>query len=100
MRRRLLCAKRMRNWECRREVVGHLTAMPQIVPDPLEVSRTLVVPVGSLRKPGVHGTTMREWRGTMREVHHYDVAGDQIWGATARILYNLLQVWSGETSVS
>lgn len=80
-------------------VVGHLDAMPQIVPDPLEVARTLIVPVGALRQPGAHGTTMREWRGTMREVHHFDIGGDQIWGATARILYNLFQVWSGEASV-
>ena len=81
-------------------VVGHIATMPEIVPDPLEVARMLVVPVGRLREPGVHGTTIREWRGTMREVHRFDVSGDQIWGATARILYNLLQVWSGDASIT
>ena len=79
-------------------IVGHLPKMPAIVPDPLEVARTLVVPMDELRRPEVHGTIMREWRGSMREVHYFDVSGGKIWGATARILYNLLQVWSGEAT--
>jgi 8-oxo-dGTP pyrophosphatase MutT (NUDIX family) len=79
-------------------IVGHLAAMPTIVPDPLEVARPVIVSVNELRRPGVHGTELREWRGSQREVHYYDVAGGRIWGATARILHNLLEVWSGEMS--
>lgn len=78
-------------------IVGHLTSLPPIVPDPLEVARTLIVPMSELWRPEVHGTRRGLW-GTTREVHYFNVSGGQIWGATARILYNLLQVWTGEAS--
>ena len=79
-------------------IVGHVAVLPAIVPDPLEVARTLIVPLNELSRPELHGTLLRDWRGTMREVHYFNVSGGQIWGATARILYNLLQVWRGEQS--
>ncbi|MBV8082778.1 MAG: CoA pyrophosphatase [Candidatus Eremiobacteraeota bacterium] len=77
-------------------VVGHLDALPALVPDPLEVARPVVVPLRDVMKPGAEGVEWRQWRGTRRQIYYYPVAGGRIWGATARILHNLLTVWSGQ----
>ncbi|MBV8171983.1 MAG: CoA pyrophosphatase [Candidatus Eremiobacteraeota bacterium] len=74
-------------------VVGHLTHLPALVPDPLEVARPVVVALAELMKPGVEGVEWREWRGVQRKIYYYPVAGGRIWGATARIVHNLLAVW-------
>jgi 8-oxo-dGTP pyrophosphatase MutT (NUDIX family) len=74
-------------------VVGHLPRVPTLVPDPLEVARPVIVPLADLLKPGVEGIEWREWRGTQRKIYYYPVAGGRIWGATARILHNLLAIW-------
>ena len=74
-------------------VVGHLPRVPALVPDPLEVARPVIVPLADLVKPGVEGIEWREWRGTQRKIYYYPVAGGRIWGATARILHNLLAIW-------
>lgn len=81
-------------------VVGHLPQMPQLVLDPLEVARPVIPTLDELRKPGAHGVEWRSWRGSRRQIHYYQVAGGRIWGATGRILYNLLAVWSGEAVIS
>lgn len=81
-------------------VVGHIAALPQLVLDPLEVAKPLIVALRDLRKPGVEGVEWREWRGTRRKIYYYPVAGGRIWGATARILHDLLTVWSGEAVTS
>jgi len=74
-------------------VVGHLPRVPALVPDPLEVARPVIVPLADLTKPGVEGIEWREWRGTQRKIYYYPVADGRIWGATARILHNLLTIW-------
>jgi hypothetical protein len=57
------------------------------------VARPVIVPLADLLKPGVEGIEWREWRGTQRKIYYYPVAGGRIWGATARILHNLLAIW-------
>jgi 8-oxo-dGTP pyrophosphatase MutT (NUDIX family) len=81
-------------------VVGHLDRMPQLVLDPLEVARPVIPSVEELRRPGVAGVEWREWRGTRREIYYYRVEGGRIWGATGRILHNLLALWFEEAAVS
>jgi len=51
------------------------------------------VALAELMKPGVEGVEWREWRGVQRKIYYYPVAGGRIWGATARIVHNLLAVW-------
>jgi 8-oxo-dGTP pyrophosphatase MutT (NUDIX family) len=80
-------------------VVGHLDAMPRLVPDPLEVARPVIVALRDLTKPGAEGVEWREWRGVKRQIYYYPVAGGRIWGATGRILHNLLNVWSEEAVI-
>jgi 8-oxo-dGTP pyrophosphatase MutT (NUDIX family) len=62
-------------------------------PHPGEVERILFVPLGDLARPGAHRTEHHEAYGRVHEVHFFDVGGETIWGATARILSRLLQVW-------
>ncbi len=63
------------------------------VPAPGEVEEILDVPLRALARPGVHRTEQREAYGVLHEVHFFDVGGDTIWGATARVLNELLSVW-------
>ncbi|HTP50393.1 MAG TPA: CoA pyrophosphatase [Anaeromyxobacteraceae bacterium] len=63
------------------------------VAHPGEVAETLEVPVALLERPGAHRTAMREAHGMSHEVHFYTLGKDSIWGATARVLFELLSVW-------
>ena len=81
-------------------IVGHLAQMPQLVLDPLEVARPVIPSIEELRKPGAHGVEWREWRGGRRQIYYYHVEGGRIWGATGRILHNLLSLWTEEAVVS
>jgi 8-oxo-dGTP pyrophosphatase MutT (NUDIX family) len=81
-------------------VVGHLARMPRLVLDPLEVARPVIPSLDELRKPGAEGVEWRSWRGIKRQIYYYHVEGGRIWGATGRILHNLLAVWAGEAVIS
>lgn len=60
---------------------------------PEEVERIAFLPLPALVAPGVHRTEVREAWGLRHEVHVYDCAGIRVWGATARILTQLLGAW-------
>jgi 8-oxo-dGTP pyrophosphatase MutT (NUDIX family) len=63
-------------------------------PHPGEVETILYVPISHLLRPGVHHTEEREVYGVRHEVHFYDLPAVTIWGATARVLDQLLALWS------
>jgi len=54
----------------------------------------LEIPVSDLLVPGLRRTEKWFYRGAERDVYFYDVGNHTIWGATARILSNLLSVIS------
>lgn len=60
---------------------------------PREVEAIWHVPIPALLAPGVHRTERRVAYGMDVDVHYYEVEGRTIWGATARILSELLAVW-------
>jgi 8-oxo-dGTP pyrophosphatase MutT (NUDIX family) len=60
---------------------------------PGEVEAILNVPLPALLAPGVHRTERRVAYGLTVDVHYYDVEGRTIWGATARVLHELLGIW-------
>ena len=62
-------------------------------PAPNEVKSLLLVPVDRLRDPSVHHADDRMLDGKPFPIHYYTVGEDVIWGATARILYQLLTMW-------
>ena len=61
---------------------------------PREVEAIWHVPIPALLAPGVHRTQRHGFYGLDVEIHFYEVEGRTIWGATARVLHELLEIWS------
>jgi 8-oxo-dGTP pyrophosphatase MutT (NUDIX family) len=73
--------------------VGVLPGYPDLVPEEGEVAAILHVPLAELVADGVY----REERWTFgdrvdRPMHFFELVGDTVWGATARMLRQLLLV--------
>jgi 8-oxo-dGTP pyrophosphatase MutT (NUDIX family) len=60
---------------------------------PREVEAIWHVPLPALLAPGIHRIERRLAYGLEVDVHYYDVEGRTIWGATARVLSELLGIW-------
>lgn len=60
---------------------------------PREVEAIWHVPLPALMAPGIHRTERRVAYGLDVDVHYYEVEGRTIWGATARVLSELLGIW-------
>ncbi len=58
-----------------------------------EVDEILHVPFAALIRPGVHRVVSREAYGMNLDIHFFAVGGETLWGATARIVWELLGVW-------
>lgn len=73
--------------------VGRLATWPlPLVPDPGEVAQILTVPVARLLEPGVLRVA---GSATGRVINFFAVGEEVIWGATARILRQLLELATG-----
>jgi 8-oxo-dGTP pyrophosphatase MutT (NUDIX family) len=66
------------------------------VAQPSEVAGLVELSVADLLAPGVHRIETREVFGTVHEVHAFEVAGEMVFGASARILHEFLTVWRSE----
>jgi 8-oxo-dGTP pyrophosphatase MutT (NUDIX family) len=70
--------------------VGFLAVSPTLAPNPAEVVRVLEVPLSEL----LHDSHYHEerWDGFQRDmsVYFFELADETVWGATARILTDLL----------
>jgi 8-oxo-dGTP pyrophosphatase MutT (NUDIX family) len=75
-------------------VVGLVESRPTFKPAEWEVARILEVPVTTLHDPAVvkRQTRTREFGGQSVEIEvpYFDVAGEQVWGATAMVLSEFL----------
>ncbi|HEY6100420.1 MAG TPA: CoA pyrophosphatase [Anaeromyxobacter sp.] len=60
---------------------------------PGEVEEILHVQLAPLLSPGVHRVEPREAYGMSLDVHYFTIGEDVLWGATARIVWELLGVW-------
>lgn len=76
-------------------VVGTLTARPQMHPAVAEVDRILTVPLVALLDADVY----REERWGLppldRQMHFFELPDETVWGATGRILLQLLLIATG-----
>jgi len=63
------------------------------VAEPNEVEEILHVPLAPLLSPERHRVEPREAYGMNLDVHYFTVGEDVLWGATARILWELLGIW-------
>jgi 8-oxo-dGTP pyrophosphatase MutT (NUDIX family) len=81
--------------------VGVLPARPtRLEPNPGEVEAIIMVSLEELLDDEVFRTELWEWQEQTglvgeRPVHFFDLYGDTIWGATARMLVNLLSIVTG-----
>jgi 8-oxo-dGTP pyrophosphatase MutT (NUDIX family) len=77
-------------------VVGLIETRPVFHRDEWEVARILEVPLSVFGEPGVvkRRTRMREFGGQTVEIEvpYFDIDGEQVWGATAMVLSELLAV--------
>ena len=77
-------------------VVGIVTRQVAFRPDGREIERVIEVPLRTLRDPAIFRTELWERGGEEHQVHFFDVSvEDVIWGATARILKQFLDIVDG-----
>jgi 8-oxo-dGTP pyrophosphatase MutT (NUDIX family) len=73
-------------------LVAHLTHQPELVPHDAEVDRILWVPLAELARPD---TFREEWWGTpplVRPMYFFELDDETVWGATGRMLFELLSL--------
>ena len=71
--------------------VGLLAAPPQLRPDPREVDLAFAIAISELLDPGVYREESWELWGAWRPMAFFELPGETVWGATARILANFLR---------
>lgn len=70
--------------------VGVLAQRPALQANPEEVERVFDVALAELLADGLHRTEMWGLPPAELEIQFFDLPGDTVWGATARILVDLL----------
>lgn len=73
-------------------VVGRVDGPPPTMPADREVDQILCRPLAELADPARLHMERRSFRGRDVEVPFIDLPGHQVWGATARILLDLLRL--------
>jgi len=80
-------------------VVGMFPANYTLTVNESEIERIIEVPLSHFGKPGVFRTEDWQWQGKRRAMYFYMHGEDEIWGLTARILKQFLDVLRGEENV-
>jgi len=76
---------------CITPVVAKIAAEAQLYPAPDEVAEVFEVPLAFLLEPANLRRYTMEFRGHQRPMVEFIHGGHRIWGATAAMLFNLLQ---------
>jgi NTP pyrophosphohydrolases including oxidative damage repair enzymes len=76
---------------CVTPVVAKIAVEAQLYPAPDEVAEVFEVPLAFLLEPANLRRYTMEFRGHQRPMVEFIHGGHRIWGATAAMLYNLLQ---------
>src|SRR5262249_10362102 len=79
--------------------VGALPFPFETKASPEEIAEVFAIPVAAFTHPGLVEERRVRLDGRERMLRIYHVGGRQIWGATARILQNLLQRLGRETTL-
>ena len=74
--------------------VGAIPSDIAYQPSALEIDEVIEVPLAHLRQPAIHRVEQRPYGGRVYDVYFYEYGTHVIWGATAYILKNLLQLIS------
>jgi len=73
-------------------VIGYIENIPSFHPDSKEVDYVIEVVIDELLKPGNVKCSDMEIRSENIRVPYYDISGEQIWGATAMILSEFIEI--------
>jgi 8-oxo-dGTP pyrophosphatase MutT (NUDIX family) len=73
-----------------RPFVGLLRERPEVRPSPIEIDRVLWTTLSALAAPGAHRLERVESGGWSVETYVFRVEGVVVWGATARMLVDLV----------
>jgi 8-oxo-dGTP pyrophosphatase MutT (NUDIX family) len=76
-------------------VVGLFPSNYQLIVNDQEIERIIEVPLSHFGKPGVFRVEDWQWQGARRAMYFYIHGEDEIWGLTARILKQFLDIMSG-----
>lgn len=77
-------------------VVGRLRGRPALVPAEVEVDAVLHVPLSELLDPAIYREEVWPLRPD-RPIHFFELERDTLWGATALMLRNLLELVTAGT---
>jgi 8-oxo-dGTP pyrophosphatase MutT (NUDIX family) len=71
-------------------VVSRLDHRPELAPQTMEADRVMWIPISDLTRPGTY--RLERWgRAPLdRPLHFFELDDETVWGATARMLYDLL----------
>jgi 8-oxo-dGTP pyrophosphatase MutT (NUDIX family) len=78
-------------------VVGTVAAPPVLRPAAAEVDRILWVPLADLARADTFREEIWSFDGQLRPIFFFELDDETIWGATARMLHQLLRVALGLT---
>lgn len=72
--------------------VGLLDKRPSLTVSEAEVDGVLHVPLAELLDPSIYRQELWSFRGQTASITFFELEGDTLWGATARMVRNLLEV--------
>jgi len=75
--------------------VGLIQSRPSLAPHPREVDRIIEVPLAQLLDNETYREELWVWDATERSVLFFELDGETLWGATARILTGFLAQVTG-----
>jgi 8-oxo-dGTP pyrophosphatase MutT (NUDIX family) len=76
-------------------VVGTVAERPQLRPQPDEVDRILWVSIADLLRPGTYREELWGAAPLERPIYFFELDDETVWGATARMLHQLLRLAHG-----
>jgi 8-oxo-dGTP pyrophosphatase MutT (NUDIX family) len=76
-------------------IVGSVAERPPLQPHPSEVDRLLWVRLDDLLQPGTFREEWWQFDGVERPLYFFELDDETVWGATARIAYQLLRLAHG-----
>ena len=76
--------------------VGVVAADLPLRPNPDEIERLIEVPLDHLLRPEIFRSEDWSWKGRLHPVHFYAYGNDEIWGLTAAILKQFLDLVFGQ----